>query len=259
MVRITATGLTGGLLMRNNRYRDAVGAATYVDDRVAASYMLAQWQAALGVDAGSSEGDPGLNASQHLAAGSACIGTGLTLVTFSDDYDGNTRAGSWDIGADQSGGSALPVPPGGGVYGTGGGSPEIPAAPSGLALTVVPDQYIVVTWTDNSTIETGFRVERKVGTGSFTTLGVLEGNRVSTFDSGVADGVQYTYRVFALGTSGTSGPSNETTATMIGTPNPPPTGDGGGGSDGGGGCVLHAAAAWPVALLLPVLLRRRRL
>ena len=45
-----------------------------------------------------------------------------------------------------------------------------PAAPSNLAATITGGNQANLTWTDNSGNETGFRVERKVGAGSYTTL-----------------------------------------------------------------------------------------
>ena len=45
-----------------------------------------------------------------------------------------------------------------------------PAAPSNLAATVTDGNQANLTWTDNSSNETGFRIERKVGAGSYATL-----------------------------------------------------------------------------------------
>ncbi len=44
-----------------------------------------------------------------------------------------------------------------------------PAAPSNLAATVTTGSQANLTWTDNSSNETGFRIERKVGAGSYAT------------------------------------------------------------------------------------------
>jgi hypothetical protein len=248
---ITATGLTGALTMRNNRYDDAGGACSFSDARVPAGWTLAQWQSNLSTDSGSSEGVPGLDAAWHLAAGSPCIGQGFTL-SFSDDYDGNSRSGAWDIGADQAGGTPLQTPPASGTFGTGGGAPDLPAAPSNVTAVPYSGQYIAVSWTDNSTIESGFRIERKVGSGSFVTLTTVSANRYASFDPAVQDGVEYTYRVVAVGPSGESAYSNEASAVMVGTP--PPPASGGSSGDSGGGCVLGGTGGgWWLLLMLAII------
>lgn len=247
-IAITATGLTGALTMRNNRYSDAGGAAVFSDARAPGSWGLAQWQTNEGTDSTSTEGVLGLDSSWHLAGGSACIGQGFMLAAFSDDYDGDVRSGAWDIGADQSGGTALTTPPASGRIGTGGGVPDAPAAPSGLAVAVNPGNYLIITWTDNATIESGFRLERQVGAGSFTTLLTLEPNDTAHFDGNVSDGVLYTYRVIALGPGGDSAASNSDAATMVGTP----SSSGGSSGGGGGGCALSndgSGLGWLFVLL----------
>ena len=83
-----------------------------------------------------------------------------------------------------------------------------PAAPSNLGATITGGNQANLTWTDNSSNETGFRVERKVGTGSFTTLATKAANTTSHPDPGLAVNTTYTYRVVATGTPD-SGPSNE--------------------------------------------------
>lgn len=264
MVFITASGLVGTLTMRNNRYHDAGGAAVFWDERVPTyNWTLSQWQTNLSTDSGTTEGTPGLDAAWHLAGGSACIGAGFTLAAFADDYDGNSRGGAWDIGADQTGGTPLTTPPAGTTYGTGGGAPDLPTAPSGCTATVQTGQYIIVSWTDNSTIETGFRIERRVGMGAFSPLLTIAANETSHFDGNVVDGQDYTYRIVAEGPAGDSAPSNEDTATMIGNPPPPSSGGGGGGSDSGGGCALGDATSpwWVFAFVCGVVViagRRRR-
>lgn len=111
----------GTLTMSNNRYHKQGGAAVYWWEPTSYSLDLAGWKAASGTDANSTEGDPQLNTSWHLDTGSPCIGQAMTIAGFSDDFDGNTRSGAWDIGADQTGGTALQTPPPAGTIGTGGG------------------------------------------------------------------------------------------------------------------------------------------
>jgi len=70
-----------------------------------------------------------------------------------------------------------------------------------------------LTWTDNSSNETGFRVERKLGAGSFATLASKAANTTSHSDTPLAVGT-YTYRVIATG-SADSAPSNEAVVIII--------------------------------------------
>jgi fibronectin type 3 domain-containing protein len=89
----------------------------------------------------------------------------------------------------------------------------IPAAPSSLALTVQSSSSILLTWTDNSTNETGFRIERQTGSGSWTLLTTTAVGAISYRDATVAAGTQYSYRVSATNSAGTSSASNVATAT----------------------------------------------
>jgi hypothetical protein len=68
-------------------------------------------------------GDPLVNASTyHLNSLSPCANAASAVTGFADDYDGNPRGASWDIGADEIGGTQLATPPPAGVVGTGGGA-----------------------------------------------------------------------------------------------------------------------------------------
>ncbi len=116
-------GLSGMPIMSNNRYYVQGASAFFEDRRPGSSFAgdLGGWQGHIGGDSDSSLGDPGLNASYHLAEGSPCIDAGFTYsqtgVDFYD-YDGGVRTGAFDIGADEYGsGAALPVPPPAGARG----------------------------------------------------------------------------------------------------------------------------------------------
>ena len=88
---------------------------------------------------------------------------------------------------DESAGIANGVTPGTG-----------PLAPSGIAA-VVDGLNLNVTWTDNATDETGYRIERSVdGSGIWTILDNTLGADVDVFvDDTVADNTAYLYRVLA--------------------------------------------------------------
>ncbi|MDI6850160.1 MAG: SBBP repeat-containing protein [Candidatus Saccharicenans sp.] len=89
----------------------------------------------------------------------------------------------------------------------------LPAAPTNLTATAVHERRINLSWTDNSGGESGFRLERKVGSGNWTTLTNVAANVTSYPDTGVVESTTYTYRVFAFNAGGDSAASNETTVT----------------------------------------------
>jgi rhamnogalacturonyl hydrolase YesR len=89
-----------------------------------------------------------------------------------------------------------------------------PAAPSNLAVVVTGGISAALTWVDNSSSETGFRVERKVSAGSYATLATKAAN-ITTHTDGLSPG-SYSYRVIATG-SPDSAPSNEV-VVVIGNP-----------------------------------------
>ena len=70
----------------------------------------------------------------------------------------------------------------------------VPVAPTNLAGNLASNQ-IVLTWTDNSTNETGFTIERKTGTGNYSQLISLSSNVTTYTDASVSTGSSYTYRV----------------------------------------------------------------
>jgi Tol biopolymer transport system component/alpha-tubulin suppressor-like RCC1 family protein len=90
-------------------------------------------------------------------------------------------------------------------------------APSGLTVTGVSSSRIDLSWTDNSTNEDGFRIERCTGTGcsSFAEIATVGANVTSYQDTGLAAATSYSYRVRAYNAGGTSGYSNTATATTL--------------------------------------------
>jgi YD repeat-containing protein len=95
---------------------------------------------------------------------------------------------------------------------TSGGS--APAAPSGLGATANSSSQITLSWTDNATTETGFKVERKTGVGgTYAQIGTAAANATSYPDSGLTASTAYYYRVRATNSSGDSAYSNEANAT----------------------------------------------
>src|SRR6267143_1665177 len=107
-----------------------------------------------------------------------------------------------------------------------GGSPNKnpPAAPTAFSASPISSSQIKLSWTDNSSIETGFKIERKKGaTGTYTQI-ALVGSGVGSFnDTGLTTNTQYYYRVRATNSAGDSTYSNEAnaTTTQIGIPAAP--------------------------------------
>lgn len=96
----------------------------------------------------------------------------------------------------------------------------VPAAPTGLIAndigTAVPDDGKVrLTWTDNSSDETSFSIERDDG-GGFFELDTVGPNVTLYDDDFVTNGETYTYRVRAHNAAGYSGYSNAPTITPVG-------------------------------------------
>jgi parallel beta-helix repeat protein len=103
--QIRANGLVGTLSLANNRYFASGSVALFVDSRTSSLYTggFPGWRTHIGAEAGSSEGDPGLDARQHLTFTSACIDAGLAISGFANDIDreGRPSGVAWDIGADE--------------------------------------------------------------------------------------------------------------------------------------------------------------
>jgi hypothetical protein len=73
----------------------------------------------------------------------------------------------------------------------------------------------VLTWTDNSNNESGFRIDRKIGTnGTFAELATVGSNVTSYTDSNVTAGNTYCYRVNAFNSAGASAYTGELCKTV---------------------------------------------
>jgi lysophospholipase L1-like esterase len=95
-----------------------------------------------------------------------------------------------------------------------------PAAPSGLSASYdSANSRINLQWTDNATDETGFRIERKAGSGgTYTQIAEIQQTNLQTYidSSPLTAGVTYYYRVTAYKSGATSAYSNEASATVPG-------------------------------------------
>lgn len=122
MFNIREGSVKGTLMINNNRYYNAGGAAQFWDERVGHLYYgdLGGWRGHVGGDGNSGEGNPLLDGNQHLAPGSPAINAGMALTNPGTDYDNASKVGLLDIGADEyNAGVPLQILPPSGTIGTG--------------------------------------------------------------------------------------------------------------------------------------------
>ena len=93
-----------------------------------------------------------------------------------------------------------------------------PAAPSGLTATATSSSQINLSWTDNSSNESGFRVESSTDNVNFTQFISLSANVTSTTASSLTANTTYYFRVRAYNASGNSAYSAVASATTLPTP-----------------------------------------
>lgn len=86
-------------------------------------------------------------------------------------------------------------------------APTVPTAPGNLSAV---DQSVSIrlTWQDRSSDETGFRLYRKVDSGSYGLFQTIGANVTSYVDGDVVEGSVYYYYVTAFNAVGESGGSN---------------------------------------------------
>lgn len=120
--------------------------------------------------------------------------------------------------------------------------PTVPEAPYGLTAVVVSATQVDLSWTDNSTNENRFRIERAAD-GAFTTALATSNvtQDVTTYvDNSVGLGVTYYYRVAAVNGAGEN-VSAYVSVTAFAPSATPSVASGGGG--GGGGSIAPATSA----------------
>ena len=94
-----------------------------------------------------------------------------------------------------------------------------PVPPTNLKGSNTASSQISLTWTDNSTNETGFKIERKTSADIFTVIGTTTTDVTDFIDSNAINGISYTYRVYAFNSAGNSPTySNEINITSYALP-----------------------------------------
>jgi hypothetical protein len=94
-----------------------------------------------------------------------------------------------------------------------------PADPSDLTATTVSSAQINLAWTDNSNNETGFKIERRTGTGAFSQIGIVVTNVTAYSNTGLTANTTYYYRIRSYNAAWNSNYSAEANATTL--PKPP--------------------------------------
>ena len=118
----------------------------------------------------------------------------------------------------------------------------LPLAPTDLIANAINPGQINLSWTDHADNETGFRIERKTGSGVYAEVAIVGANVVTYSNTGLNPSTLYTYRVYAYNSSGNSSYSNESSATTGSLVQITYYVDAAGGNDANNG--LTPATAW---------------
>lgn len=189
-----------GYVIDHNLYSQAGGTQWTV---AGAAYDFATYQSTFGRDLNGLQGDPlfvdAVAGDFHLQSGSPAIDAGVD-VGQGHDIEGSSvpRGTGRDLGAYEFG---LPGP----------------VVPTNLTATAVSPHEVQLAWSDNSSDETAFRIQRKTGEGGAyadTTPATVAANTVTFNDtSGVTGSTTYFYQVRAETTEGVSLWADEAAAT----------------------------------------------
>ena len=211
LVFITRDGYSGTMTMDHNRYYNGGGIAGFWSQMAGREFFgnFANWRETIGLDADSSLGDPGLDGTGHIIAGSPIIDAGRTLSRVVDDIDREPRTGRYDIGADESPAT----------------SRTVPMAPGSLTAKATAPGRITLSWAASSGADS-YALERSPdGTDGWAQVGSAPADATSWQDAGLADATTYHYRARALNAAGASPYSNTasaTTAAAVPSPVAPP-------------------------------------
>ena len=149
--------------------------------------------------------------------------TSGTTVATNDDAEGNsnsrivyapTSSGTYIIEATSFTDRAV------GTYtvslSSSGSNSSVPTAPSNLTATTDSVLRALLFWNDNSSDETGFKIERKLGaSGTWGQIATLGAGAAGYTDTGLSPSTNYVYRVRAANPFGDSAYSNETSITTV--------------------------------------------
>ncbi|HEU0208036.1 MAG TPA: fibronectin type III domain-containing protein, partial [Candidatus Udaeobacter sp.] len=98
-------------------------------------------------------------------------------------------------------------------------------SPGSLGTQALSSSQALLTWTDRSATEVGFKIERSAVTNrNYTEIATVDANATSFTDSGLSEATKYWYRVRAYNTDTTSAYSNEKQVTTLHNIPLPPSG-----------------------------------
>jgi fibronectin type 3 domain-containing protein len=98
-----------------------------------------------------------------------------------------------------------------------------PTAPSSLSATAVSSSRIDLKWTDNSSVEDGFLIQRSVDGSSFSTVGTVGANVSNYSNTGLTSSTKYYYQIVAQNTAGTATSSVASASTLTASKPAAPT------------------------------------
>lgn len=135
---------------------------------------------------------------------------GASVITFSDSGLAASTKYYYRIRSYNDGGNSAYTTV---ASGTTQAPPTIPIAPTTLALTVKSSSQINLSWSDKSSNETGFKIERSTDGVTFTQIATV-GASVKTYsNTGLTSKKKYYYRVRAYNSAGDSAYTNVANAT----------------------------------------------
>ncbi len=102
-----------------------------------------------------------------------------------------------------------------------GVTPQIPADPSALSASAISSAAIDLNWTDNSSDEDGFNIERSSDGINFSFLASVGAGVTSFNNNGLTASTTYYYRVSAYNVAGSSAATNVASATTQSPPQIP--------------------------------------
>ncbi len=92
-----------------------------------------------------------------------------------------------------------------------------PAAPTSLTAAVSSSTAVKLSWKDNSTVETGYKIERSTDDKTFTQINTVTKNTTTYTSGGLTSGKKYYYRVRAYDAVGNSSYTSVASATPTAT------------------------------------------
>lgn len=92
---------------------------------------------------------------------------------------------------------------------------QLPAPPSSVKATALKGRKMSLTWTDTSSNESGFKIERSTDSTNWSQIAIVGANSKSYSNSGLIAGTSYTYRVRAYNADGNSDYSTSNTIIAL--------------------------------------------